>query len=112
MKLSKPFDFSYPLYHKVVRDLKIITEKVGDLVISGVAYMNPYESVLSSDRYDFDIDFIKWNGTDIKPVMEVIGDMNEIGEATLLHVARVFADESMMELLEESVKMNEGGNGI
>lgn len=92
MKLQKEFEFSFPLTHKVVRDLKIVTEHVGDLLISGVAYCDPYESVLSLDRYDVDIDFIKWNGTDIKPVLEVIGDMNEIGEAALQHAAYLFAE--------------------
>lgn len=92
-KLSKEFEFSFPLTHKVVRDLRIVTEHVGDLLISGVAYCDPYESIISSDRYDVDIDFIKFNGTDIKPVLEVIGDMNEIGEAALQHAAYLFADE-------------------
>lgn len=90
MKQSKAFEFAFPLNQKVVRNLRIVTEHVGDLVISGMAYMDPYESVLSDDRYDVDIDFIKWNGTDIKDVLEVIGDMNELATAALLHAAYVF----------------------
>jgi hypothetical protein len=103
-KISKSFEFAMPLTHKVVRDLKIITEHVGDLIISGAAYCNTHESVISSDRYDVDIDFIKWQGQDIKPVLEVIGDMNECGEAALQHAAYLFADakeekqESLFEL--------------
>lgn len=91
-KLHKEFEFAFPLTHKVVRDLKIVKEHVGDLLISGVAYCNTNESVLSGDRYNVDIDFVKWNGTDIKPVLEVVGDMNEIGEAALRHAAYLFAD--------------------
>lgn len=92
-KISRPFEFNYPLSQKVVRNLKIVVEHVGDLTISGMAYMDPRESVLSDSRYSVDIDFIKWNGTDIKPVLETIGDMNEVGEAALRHAAYVFADE-------------------
>jgi hypothetical protein len=32
-----------------------------------------------------DIDFVKWNGTDIKPVLELTGMMDEIQEAALRH---------------------------
>jgi hypothetical protein len=90
MRTSKEFTFHYPLKHKVVRDLKIVTEHVGDLVIEGVGYFNPSASVLDIfDRYSVDIDFVKWNETDIKPVLEVTGAMDDIVEAAI----RYFADE-------------------
>lgn len=74
-KVSKPFEFNYILKHKVVRDLKLVTETVGTLHIEGVACLNPNASVLDvNDRYDVDIDFIRYNGVDIKPVMEVTAD--------------------------------------
>jgi hypothetical protein len=110
MKLSKEFEFAFPLNHKVVRDLRIITEHVGDLIISGTAYCNTYESIISEDRYSVDIDFIKWNGTDVKPVLEVIGDMNEIAEAALRHAAYVFEsykeqkDDSLFEQMADMVR--------
>jgi hypothetical protein len=105
-KLSKQFEFNYPLSHKVVRDCKIVIEHVGDLTISGMAYVDPSESVLSDNRYDVDIDFVKWNGNDIKPVLEVIGDMNEIGEAALRHAAYVFEkkEDSLFEQMADVVR--------
>jgi hypothetical protein len=37
-----------------------------------------------------DIDFVKWNGTDIKPVLELTGMMDEIQEAALRHCVSLF----------------------
>ena len=90
-KTGKEFIFHYPLKHKVVRDLKIVTEHVGELVIEGTGYFDPSASVLDIfDRYTVDIDFIKWNNTDIKPVLEVTGAMDEITEATIRFFAHEF----------------------
>ena len=87
---GKSFVFHYPLKHKVVRDLKIVTEHVGDLVVEGVGYFDPSASVLDIfDRYSIDIDYVRWNGTDIKPVLEVTGAMDDIIEAGI----RQFASE-------------------
>jgi hypothetical protein len=49
-------------------------------------------SVLShlDERYNVDIDFIKWNGTDIKPVLELSGMLDEIQEAALRYSAGLF----------------------
>ena len=89
-KTKKEFRFFYPLKHKVVRDLKIVTEHVGDLVVEGVGYFNPSASPIDvCDRYSVDIDFIKWNGTDIKPVLEVMGNIEEIEEASIRYFAQV-----------------------
>ena len=75
----------------MVRDLKIVTEHVGDLEIEGKGYFNPSASVLDIfDRYAVDIDFVKWQGTDIKPVLEVTGVMDEITEATIRFFAQEF----------------------
>jgi hypothetical protein len=41
-----------------------------------------------------DIDFVRWNGTDIRPVLEVTGGMDEITEAAIRYFARV-ADQGM-----------------
>ena len=87
---NKDFKFHYPLKNKVVRDLKIVTEHVGVLEVEGVGYFDPSASVLDIfERYSVDIDFVKWNGTDIKPVLEVTGGMDEIIEASI----RFFANE-------------------
>ncbi|HEY0433348.1 MAG TPA: hypothetical protein VGC95_05720, partial [Chitinophagaceae bacterium] len=72
----------------VVRDLKIVTEHVGDLVVEGIGYFNPSASVLDIfDRYSVDIEFVKWNDTDIRPVLEVTGAMDDITEAAVRYFA-------------------------
>ena len=90
-KLKREFSYHYPLKHKVVRDLKIVTEQVGDLVVEGFGYFNPSASRLDIfERYSVDIDQVKWNGTDIKPVLEVTGAMDEIVEASVRFFAGAF----------------------
>lgn len=87
-KTKKEFQFTYPLKHKVVRDLKIVTEHIGDLIVEGVGYFNPSASPIDVfDRYSVDIEFIKWNGTDVKPVLEVMGEIEEIEEASIRYFA-------------------------
>ncbi len=88
---TKDFRFHFPLKHKMVRDLKIVTEHVGDLEVEGVGYFNPSASRLDIfDRYSVDIDFVRWNGTDIKPVLEITGGMDEIIEASIRYLANGF----------------------
>jgi hypothetical protein len=90
-KITTTFAFQYPLKHKVVRDLKIVTEHVGDLTVEGFGYFDPSASVLDIfDRYTVDIDFVKWNGVDIRPVLEVTGAMDDIHEAAVRHFASEF----------------------
>lgn len=90
MRIHKEFTFNYPLKYKVVRDLKIVTEHVGYLAVEGIGYFDPSASVLDIfERYSVDIDFVKWNGTDIKPVLEVTGVMEDVVEAAI----RYFANE-------------------
>ncbi|MGN6166417.1 MAG: hypothetical protein ACTHOF_17935 [Flavisolibacter sp.] len=90
-KTRKSFSFHFPLKHKVVRNLKIVTEHVGDLEVEGVGYFNSSASMLDIfDRYTVDIDLVKWNGTDIKPVLEVTGAMDEITEAAVRFFAHEF----------------------
>ena len=68
----------------MVRDLKIVTEHVGDLQVEGVGYFDPSASPIDVfDRYAVDIDTIQWNGTDIKPVLTVTGSIEEIEEAAI-----------------------------
>jgi hypothetical protein len=87
-KQQREFQFIYPLKHKVVKDLKIVTEHVGDLVVEGKGYFNPSASPIDVfDRYAVDIDFVKWNGSDIKPVLEVMGDLEDIEEAAIRYFA-------------------------
>ncbi len=89
---TRPFGFYYPLNHKVVRNLKIVNEHIGDLRVEGSASLNPSTSVLSQldERYSVDIDFVKWNGMDIKPVLELTGLIEDIQEAALRQCASLF----------------------
>lgn len=91
-KATQNFDFQFPLNHKIVRNLKIVNEHIGDLQIEGSAAVNPSVSVLShlDERYTVDIDFVKWNDTDIKPVLELTGLMEDIQEAALRYCASLF----------------------
>lgn len=93
-KLSKRFEFQFPLTHKIVRNLRIVNEHVGNLAVEGVVCFDPSVSVLShlEERYVLDIDFVKWNGTDIKPVLELTSLMDDIHEATLRYCAGLFEE--------------------
>lgn len=88
-RVATPFQFSFPLNHKVVRNLKIVNEHVGDLQVEGSVTINANASVLShlDERFAVDVDYIKWNGTDIKPVLELTGLMEDVQEAALRHCA-------------------------
>ena len=87
-KQTMPFQFHYALKYKVVRDLKIVTEQVGDLVVEAVGYFNPSASPIDVfDRYAVDLDLVKWNGADIKPVLEVMGNLEAIEEAAIRYFA-------------------------
>jgi len=88
---TRDFRFSFPLKHKVVRDLKIVTEHVGDLQVEGVGYFTPSASRLDIvDRYAVDIDAVRWQGTNIKEVLEITGGMDEIIEASIRFFAQDF----------------------
>jgi hypothetical protein len=84
-KMSKPFLFHYPLKRKVVRNLRLMTEEVGELAVEGIAYFDASSSVLDAleHRYSVDLDYIRWNGTDIKPVLELSDMLEEIEDAAL-----------------------------
>jgi hypothetical protein len=59
-----------------------------------VGYFNPSASPIDVfDRYSVDIDFVKWNGTDIKAVLDVMGNMEEIEEASIRYFAQVLENK-------------------
>lgn len=95
-RVTREFSFQYPLTRKVVRNYRIVTERIGDLVIEGTAYFNPAVSPFDTEqnRYDVDIDFIKWDGTDIRPVIEVSGMLDDITEAAMRYVPGLFLSPS------------------
>jgi hypothetical protein len=101
-KIRQNFEITYPLRTRVVRDLKIITEKVGDLLIMGTAYCNPDVSIVDVlNRHTVDIDFIKWNGTDIKPVLDATGNLVEIEEFCIKHSEKLFNQDYLDYTLTE-----------
>lgn len=99
-RLQKPFAYSFPLTHKVVRNCQLITEHIGDLTVEGVGYYDPSISRLDTEhsRYDADIDFVKWNGADIKPVLELSGMMDDIADATVQYIATLFQAGSLKDM--------------
>jgi hypothetical protein len=94
-KIRKSFRLDYPLKQKVVRDLKLVTTQVGILVVEGYGYFDPAASPLDIyERYSVDIDTVSWNGTDIRPVLEVTGFMDDLIEASVRFVASTFHQET------------------
>jgi len=88
-KMSTPFTFSYPLKQQRVRDLKIVTEHLGDLEVEAVGYFDPSASVLDIfERFAADLETVKWQGTDIKPVLLATGFLEEVEEAAIRHFAQ------------------------
>ena len=102
--IKREFVFHYPLKHKIIRDLKLVTEYAGELEVAGFGYFDPSIQLLSNreNRLAADIDFVKWNGTDIKPVLEVCGGLDEIKEATLRHLSTLFETKSALKVGELS----------
>jgi hypothetical protein len=94
MRITKNFEITYPLKHKVVRDLRIVIETVGYLKVVGVAYCDtsvPKTNVF--DRYNVDVDYMNWNGVDVQPVLEVTGGHEEVVEYVIERVAELFNQE-------------------
>lgn len=90
-KITKPFHFIFPLKKKIVRDLKIFSDHIGDLEVEGIGYFDPGASLLDIfERFAVDIDYIRWKGTDIRLVLETTGGLEEIEVAAIRHIAREF----------------------
>lgn len=94
-KFQKEFGFTYPLSHKIVRNLRIVKEHIGDLEVEGSVSFAPSVGRLTSleDRYAVDIDFIRWKGTDIKPVLELTGLIDEVQEAALRYCVSLVEED-------------------
>jgi hypothetical protein len=90
-KISKNFEIIYPLRRRTVSDLKIVSDHLGDLIVTGKAYCDPTSLTTElHERISLDIDFVKFNGTDIKPVLEVGEQMEEIEEFCLRSLSKSF----------------------
>jgi hypothetical protein len=89
-KIRKEFTFNFPLKHNVVRNLKVVTETICLLEVECVGYYDPTVSKLNiHDRYSVDIDFIRYEGKDIKPILDVTELMDDIEQAALLELASI-----------------------
>jgi hypothetical protein len=96
MKKTLDFSLSYPLIQKVVRNLKIVSETVGELTLTGTAYMDPTVPLIEVEsRYTVDIDFVRHEGHDIKAVLEVTGGMEDIEGYCIRKVARMFEETEL-----------------
>lgn len=109
-KVSVPFQINYPLKRKSVREgLRIITEVVGELVVTGTACEDTSASKLDIfDRYSVSIDFIRCKGVDIKAVLEVTGGLEQVEEYVIREASKLFATElatpvPLHDLLQQSI---------
>lgn len=87
--MYKSFSFLFPITQKVVRNLRIVHEHVGNLLVEGSAsrFKNACKTDPLDEQYKVEIDFIKWEGTDIKPVLEVTELYQDIWEAAYQHAS-------------------------
>lgn len=93
-KISKTnFNFRYPVRAKMVRDLKIVTETVGHLDITGVCSFHPQYSDVDS-RYRFDIDSITPVESNIKDILTGF-DEDDMNDACLRHVASLYHADNL-----------------
>lgn len=89
-KIHKEFTFNFPLKHNVVRNMKVVSETICLLECECVGYYDPTVSKLNiHDRYSVDIDFIRYEGKDIKPILDVTELMDDIEQAALLKLAEI-----------------------
>lgn len=93
-KKQKQFSFLFPLNKKSVKNLRIVTTHIGDLEISGVAYFNPRVSLLDNEerRFYADVDSVKWNGAEVKDLLEAIDQLEEMKDAADAHAHTLFSD--------------------
>lgn len=95
---QQDFSFDFPLIERGWKKGRVTTTHVGTLNISGIAYKDTRISILESGRYTADIDFVMFNGTDIKPVLFAMDKMEEIEQAAEQHAAFVFSTDQMANL--------------
>lgn len=107
-KLSKRFQFTYPITEKsVINGIKTKT-LMGNITIEGVGYEDTstntfYPTTNQEDKYDFDIDVIQVQGTDIIFLEKHLSDdlLNNIHKQAHKQVMRMFYEEHMQELYHQ-----------
>jgi hypothetical protein len=92
MKLRKNFSFTYSLTKKVVRDLKIVTEKL-PLIVSVVGYQDTSASTLEPlERWTVDIEAVHYEEKNILEVLDFSGTLEQIEEAAIRYAAELFTE--------------------
>lgn len=89
--IRKNQTFTFPLNRKVVRNLRIVTEHIGDLEVTYTGYCNTaYSNLEPDERYSVDIESITFNGAEVLPLIDGLGSLDEIIESALNNCAYVF----------------------
>ena len=102
-KLSKRFQFTYPITEKSVINGIKTTTLMGNITIEGVGYeyTNTQYSITSQEeKYDFDIDVMQIQGTDIIFLQNHLNNnlLENIHKEAHKQVMRIFYEERMQEL--------------
>jgi len=107
-KLSKRFQFTYPITEKSVINGIKTTTLIGNITIEGVGYEDTGTSTFYSiknqeDKYDFDIDVMQIQGTDIGFLKNLLSDglIEDIHKEAHKQVMRMFYEEHMQELYHQ-----------
>lgn len=90
-----PFSFIYLLTQRRVdlhRDGGWRFDHAGDLVVNGVAWQLP-DAEDETGAYEFDIDEILYEGTNIFPVLETFDSLDNIEAACYHHIHHLFIGE-------------------
>jgi hypothetical protein len=71
-KISKFLQFSFPLNKKIIKDCRVHIEHLGDLLVTGIAHMDPNVSALDFDdsKYTVEITSITWRNAEVKDLLE------------------------------------------
>lgn len=103
-KLSKRFEFPYPVIETSVVNGRETKTHLFDLRVEGVGYEINNSQLYDShpdygERYDVDIDGIHWEGKNIISLVKATNDylLEKLIEAALPHVAELFSYENMQD---------------
>jgi hypothetical protein len=93
-KLQKSFYFKHDLTKKVVRNLKIVTEKI-TVNVEAVGYFDPNASVLEPyERWGVDIEVVMYDGVNVRDLLTITGTIEEIEEAAHRFAAELFTEKT------------------
>lgn len=116
-KVSKRFQFTYPITQKIIVNGITTNTLKGNITIEGIGYERtntPYSITSQEDRYDFDIDIMQIQGTDIIFLQNHLSEktLEDIHQKAHKHVMQMFYEENMqafyyqMEIEEQMLNMD------